>query len=167
MSQRDCVCVCVCIRVSVGKQECLKTRYQVQTPNPLPHPLRKYKSHGILHSWLIVSISQMFHCFIFLPPFLALAVLFPTFLLLLLCVCLSLALFFISSVLSFLFLSLSSVPPPSNPSTLLPPPLADRLIPDVAKLYPHSLLLFFCVNSSSSSPFLLSTLSTVEPTVTL
>ena len=151
MSQRECVCVRVCIRVSVGKLECLKTRYQVHTPNPLPHPLRKYKSHGILHSWLIVSISQMFHCFIFLPPFLALAVLFPTFLLLLLCVSVSGLIFHL--LCSFFSLSFSLLrPSPPNPSTLLPPPLADRLIPDVAKLYPLSLLLFFYVNSSSS-PF--------------
>lgn len=141
--------VCVCF--SVSKQESLKTRYQVQTPGPFPHPLRKYKSHGIPHLWLIVSISQMFYCFIFLSPFLALAILFPTFLHLL-CVSVS-ALIFILFSLFFSFLSFSSVLPPSiHPSPLRSLPLL--LQTDWFQMLLNSTLLsllpLFYVNSSSS-----------------
>lgn len=144
MRKRECVYFSVC------KLLCLKTTYQVQTPNPFPHPLRKYKSHGILHLWLIVSTSQMLYCFIFRSPFLALVVLFPAFLFLL-CVC---GLIFVS-VLSFL--SFFSVLPP-RPSILPPPVLLQtdwfQMLLNLPSLPPPDLKLLLL--------FLLSTLSTVE-----
>lgn len=74
-------------------------------PSPFPHALWKYKSHGILHLWLIVSILKM--CFFLFLPFSLLWPPYPH-----------------SSFLSFSFhliLSFLLCPSPSvPPSSLLP-----------------------------------------------